>query len=409
MDDKMTAEKRKLSIAGVLKGLFTGVLAVLLAFLVLFKFSDTFKNTLIKEASKLEIVRNMVGEKLGDDFEEKLKDKNFDEGNVAIDEKVAAKLTGYTNIALFGLDSRHDEFEEGTHSDSIIILSINNDTNSVKMASVYRDTMLKVVDKDGDAHYVKANQGFFRGSVEGALSMLNTNLDLDIKDYVVINFSGLAEIIDEMGGIYVNITEKERYWINFYLKETRKITGMKSKDVSKSGKVRLNGLQATSFCRIRYTKFTDDDGKVYNDDMGRTARQRFVLTKLVKKAKKAGVGKILELVNVIKDMNTETETFIKTSLDYDEIMDLVPVLMDYNIEGTTGFPFTLDTPTINRESMVVAQGLSYNVEQLHKFLFDDEEYQVSEEVQEISDYIINYTGIRERRRPEETESESESE
>lgn len=95
------------------------------------------------------------------------------------------------------------------------------------------------------------------------------------------------------------------------------------------------------------------------------------------------------------NMNTEDETFLKTSLEYEEIMDLIPVMIDYNIEGSAGFPYTLEAPTVDGISLLVPQGLSNNVSELHKFLFDDIEYEPSSTVKEINDYIIDYTGVQE--------------
>ncbi|MGN0293608.1 MAG: LCP family protein [Lachnospiraceae bacterium] len=397
----MDKKRSKLKIA------LTAILLIVAAIWLFFSFAPSkYKNAVIKEVSTWPIVRKIVGMTVQDDYEKKVMDESFDANQVEVNQHVAKKLTGYTNIALFGLDSRNAEMNIGTHSDSIMVVSINNDTNAVRIASVYRDTMLKVTNPEGKVAYTKANQGFFRGGAEGALSMLNTNLDLDITDYVTINFSGLTEIIDSLGGLDLNITKQERKYINFYLIETRKITGMECEDVAEYGDVHLNGLQATAFCRIRYTPFYDEEGNKYSDDLGRTARQRFIISKIVEKVKKAGVTEALSLAQDVMNKNAEGNPFIKTSLSYNDIMDLIPVMIDYNIEDATGFPFTLDTPTINGESMVVAQGLSYNVQKLHEFLFDEKDYQVSQEVQEISDYIMDYTGLGEVRLSEDKPEES---
>lgn len=385
------------------------ILAAVAGIWAFFRFADpVYKNAVIKEVSTWPIARKIVALTVQDDYEKKIMDDKFNEDNVGVNQYVAKKLTGYTNIALFGLDSRDTQMEIGTHSDSIMVVSINNDTNAVRISSIYRDTMLQVTDQEGGIAYTKANQGFFRGGAEGALSMLNTNLDLNITDYAIINFSGLTEIIDSLGGLDIEITAEEMKYINFYLIETRKITGMKCDDVTEYGKVHLNGLQATAYCRIRYTAFYDEEGKKYSDDLGRTARQRFIIEEIVKKIKKAGVSETLSLAKDIMNKNAQGDPFIRCSLTYDEIMDLIPALIDYNIEDTTGFPFTLDTPTIHGQSMVVAQGLAYNVQQLHKFLFDEEDYEVSDQVQEISDYITNYTGLGEVRLPEEEPTEESS-
>ena len=382
------------------------LLVLILGFFLLLKFCAPFRNTVIKEASRWQFVRDLVGKEVEDDYENKMVDGNFDSINHTVNDGVAGKLTGYTNIALFGIDSRAtDEFEDGIRSDSIIVVSINNDTNSVKMVSVYRDTMLKITDNNGKVQYSKANHAFFKGGANCAVSMLNNNLDLDISEYIVVNFAGLTEIIDKLGGLTLDIREEEIKYINEYIGETSKIAGVKSEKIRKAGEQHVDGVQATAYCRIRYTPFYDEEGTKYSDDLGRTARQRLVLEKMVKKAKKLGMSELIDLVKEIMNMNTEDSTFIKTSLRYNEVMDLVPALIDYDIEAATGFPFTLTAPTIKGTSYVVAQGLSYNVQELHKFLFGEEEYEVSKEVEKISKYIRNYTGVKEVHLKEETESE----
>ena len=153
--------------------------------------SDT-KGSIIKYLSKISWVRSLVESQVGEDYEGKIKDQDFNENDVQINEEVYTKLdlTGYTNLVLFGLDTRHQNFDAGTQSDSIIVVSINNDTNEIKMASVYRDTLVRYYYNDME-YYGKANASYSTGGVTGAISMLNTNLDLNITDYVCVNFSGL--------------------------------------------------------------------------------------------------------------------------------------------------------------------------------------------------------------------------
>lgn len=366
------------------------------------------RNNLVKTLSGWSWVRNILLSSEQEDYDKNVKDSDFDESKIVVNENVK-KLTGYTNIALFGIDARYDEFDKNTNSDSIIVVNINNDSGEVRLISVYRDTMLKIRTKDGDSVYSKANEAFFRGGAEGAITMLNTNLDLDIQDYVTVNFSGLTEIIDALGGIDVTITEDERFYINGYLVETRKVTGMDAPDVNESGTVHLSGLQATAYCRIRYTSYFDEEGNEYKDDLGRTARQRAVLSKLVDKAKAAGSDKIIKIAKRILNSNTKDKTFVKTSMDFDEIMDLIPLMIDFTLTDTVGFPYTLAMPTIDGKSFIVAEGLSYNVSKLHEFMYGEPGYMVSPSVRKINDYLIDYTGVDEVKLPEDREKETTTE
>ena len=177
---------------------------------------------------------------------------------------------------------------------------------------------------------------------------------LDIKDYVTVNFNGIATIIDLLGGVDVNLTEEEQMYVNGYLTETRMITGMDADDIYQYGqKIHLNGLQATAYCRIRYTALYMEDGTVYNNDFGRTARQRIVLTQLVEKAKSAGLSQVLSLCDEV--FKSENDIF-KTSLTYDEVMDLIPVLLDFSMDSTTGYPFTYNADVkMDEVSCVVAK------------------------------------------------------
>ncbi|MBQ4068093.1 MAG: LCP family protein [Lachnospiraceae bacterium] len=405
--------KRKIKIAIlILEGLILALFAGMMIFYIWYSGQSAdakseFKKNMLTEFTQCSVGRSIISCSTKGLYEDKVMDKDFNKDNVVKNEGLKETDEKYLNIALFGIDARGTEFDNATHSDTIIVVNVNMKTKEVKMVSVYRDTMLEISDLNGNVMYGKANLGFFRGGAEGAINMLNTNLDLDITDYAVVNFSGLIKIIDALGGIDTTITEKEREYINGYMTETRKITGMDAPDLTTSGQVHLNGLQATAYCRIRYTTYYAPDGKEYSYDLGRTARQRFVLEQLFSKAKQAGASEIVNIANSIINYNTENERIVKTSLTFDEIMDLIPIVLEMNISGNTGFPFTLSAPTIDGQSYVVANGLEYNVGKLHEYLFEDEKYEATDTVKEISEYIKNYSGCDTQRLPEDLEKETE--
>lgn len=309
------------------------------------------------------------------------------------------KLDEYLNIALFGLDSRDQELS-GTNSDTIMVVSIDRDSKEVKLVSVYRDSYQKIY-SGKEPYYSKINAAYASGGPEGAINTLNQNFDLDIKDYVAVNFNGIATIIDLLGGIDVNITEDERGYINGYLTETRKITGLDADDVYRNGQVHLNGLQATAYCRIRYTEVYMEDGSVYNNDFGRTARQRIVLTQLIEKAKSAGLTQVTALCDEV--FKAENDIF-KTSLTYDEVMELLPVVLDFSLDSSTGYPFTYDGVMIQEVSCVAVCGHAYNVAKLHEYLFGDSDYQPSGMVWEIDRKLKRLTGFETRLTEEDKES-----
>ena len=357
-------------------------------------FMPNSKSYLTKMFMKCPAGQNILRNIYKDDYDENVLDNTVDQNKI---DKVDLG-EGYTNIAFFGIDPREGEFENLAHTDSIIIISINNKTYDINMVSLYRDTLLRIVDSDGDVFYEKANSAFFNNGVEGALSMINNNLDLDISEYALVNFQGLATIIDALGGIDVTISDAEKDLINGYLVETREVTGMESPDVTKSGFVHLNGLQSTAYCRIRYTSFTNEDGTVLHDDYGRTARQRYVLNKILIHAKNAGLSEILKCADeVIKKNNINGDKILATNMTWDKIEDLITVALDCNLKGATGFPFDNYTPERGESyyGYVVPCGLSQNVVQLHQYLFNTANYQPSAMVKKINDFLIKDTGVKE--------------
>ena len=288
------------------------------------------------------------------------------------------KQTGYTNIALFGLDSRGKNLGKGNRTDTIMIASINNETKKVKLISVYRDTMLK---QNGE-HYDKANAAYSVGGPEMAVNMLNENLDLDIQDYVSVNFLALADVIDMVDGITVKMTDEEVVHMNNYCVETSKVTGKKYKKIEPAvaGTYKLNGVQAVSYARIRYTA---------GGDYKRTERQRLVLEKTANKLKKQNLATINKIIDKVMPE-------VSTSFSTKEILALASGAFDFELGKTSGFPFDLETPDSvpgYSGSYVIPKGLEENVIKLHEFLFPDEDYTPTETVTNISDTLINMTNV----------------
>ena len=124
-------------------------------------------------------------------------------------------MKGYTTIViLVGLDNRSTKLKSG-NSDTMIIASINNDTKKVKLVSVYRDTYLRIgEDSEGNGQYSKANAAYAKGGAEQFLNMLNTNLDLNVTDFVSVDFQAVAEAVELLGGIDVELKEEEVVHLN---------------------------------------------------------------------------------------------------------------------------------------------------------------------------------------------------
>ena len=350
------------------------------------------KSFIVKTFTKCPAGQSLLKSLYKDDYDKNVLDTTTDKDKI----KTVDLGDGYTNIALFGIDPRDGEFENGTHTDTIMIVSINNKTHDVNLVSVYRDSLLRMTTTDGDIDYEKANAAFFRNGVEGALNMLNNNFDLDITEYALVNFQGLAKIIDALGGVDITITDEEAFYISGYLTETRKITGMDAPDVEESGNVHLSGLQATAYCRIRYSPFTAADGTVYHNDYGRTARQRLILTKILEKAQSAGVNQLLKVADtIIKENDINGSKILSTNIPWNRIVDLLTVAVDCKLKDTIGFPYDTYTPERGEAyyGYVVPMGLEQNVIRLHQFLFPDKSYTPSSMVTKINDYLIDETGV----------------
>ena len=295
----------------------------------------------------------------------------------------APQMTGYTTYALFGLDHRSKNEKLNTeNSDTIIIASINNDTKAVKLVSVYRDTLLNVKDDT----YSKANAAYALGGPAQAVNMLNTNLDLNITDYVSIDFDALVTVVDCLGGLDIPLSYAEIVHMNNYCVETAEETGKSYTPVELPepkpedqeaivGTYHLNGVQATSYCRIRYTASLD---------MGRTERQRRDIQMIVDKAKKAGLSTIFDIMDQVFPM-------VKTSVSKTEILKLIPAMIGYCIDETTGFPQDYKFATV-KGSVIVPTTLDSNVLKLHQFLYGNTNYTPTQDVLNKSAQIAAIVG-----------------
>ncbi len=294
--------------------------------------------------------------------------------NETVQEAQETTMKGYRNIALFGVDSTTGALTKNTRSDTIMIASINQDTGECKLVSIYRDTFMNL----SNDSYNKCNAAYAKGGPEQAINMLNMNLDMNITDFVTVGFAGLTDAIDALGGVYIDVDDSEISHLNNYqlcIAEDLKRSYTPVKD---TGYQLLDGLQATGYCRIRYTA---------GDDFKRAERQREVLVAVADQAKKAKLTTLTETANSVFDE-------VYTSLDLSEIIDMLGHVGDYYISDQSGFPQEemRETATIgSKGSCVIPLSLEDNVKWLHKFLFDTDDYEPSATVKECSEKIYEET------------------
>lgn len=304
----------------------------------------------------------------------KVQKENIDVEEIGINEETSKQLEGYRNIALLGIDSRADDYGLGNRSDCIIIASINEKTNEVKLISVYRDTYVYVTE-NGTKKLDKITHAYSYGGAQNTLKSLNEAMDLNITEFVTVNFDAVIAAVDSLGGVYIDIDSSELKYINSYIDATSQSSKIKSSHLSTTGRQKLDGVQAVAYSRIRYTS---------GGDYKRTERMRTVIEAMLSKAKTLGIGQLNSFADTILPK-------IRTNISSSEIWGLVPSLASFKVTGSIGWPYETKGITLDRWYGVPVT-LENNVIKLHKEAFGQEDYEAPSTVKEMSNAIINKTG-----------------
>lgn len=287
--------------------------------------------------------------------------------NTNISEAARETMDRYWTVAVFGVDSREGKLGKGTRSDMEMVMNINLKTGEIRMVSVYRDTYVKIDDED---HYDKINQAYFDGGPSQAIWALGENMDLDIDDYVSFGWKAVADAVNLLGGIDVDITEEEFKVINGFITETVESTGVGSHHLKGAGENHLDGVQAVAYARLRKM----------DTDFARTKRQRLVAELALEKLRAADIATVRQLAMTILPQ-------VSTSVGVKELLSMAGSASKFHLTETEGFPFELKDALVGRKDCVIPVTLADNVILLHRFLFDEEEYVPSEQVEEISRQI----------------------
>lgn len=304
---------------------------------------------------------------------EKIQKNSFGEKDIAVNEGVDINRDGYTTVALFGGDSREGVLEEGTHADTIMVASINGKTKEIRMVSLYRDTLTR----QADGEMKKANYAYFKGGPKAAINMLNQNYDLNIQNYVTVDFKALTDTIDLLGGIEADVSEEEMYAMNEYIGETAMVAGKDANLLTASGVQTLDGVQATTYARIR---------KNVGGDYKRTERQRFILQQVAEKAKNTDIVTLNRIINKVFPQ-------ISTNFSLKDIITLAADMIQFQLGETSGFPFELTDGNVESVgSSVIPLGLVENVQELHQFLYSEEAYEPSGTIGDIASQLEEMTG-----------------
>lgn len=280
---------------------------------------------------------------------------------------------GYWTIAVFGVDSRDGKLGKGALSDVEMICSINRKTGEIRLVSVFRDSYLRI---DSEGSYDKINEAYFLGGYEQAVEALRDNFDIPVDDYATFNWKAVVDAINVLGGVDIEITDKEFAYINSFITETVNATGVGSVQLEHSGMNHLDGVQAVAYARLR----------LMDTDFNRTERQRKVLGQVMEKAKDAKFNTLKTLVGAVFPQ-------ISTSIGVDDLLSVAKDAKQYYIGQTSGFPFSHSEMKIGKKSCVIPTTLESNVIQLHSFLYDDSQYTPSETVSKISAYIADISGL----------------
>ena len=294
-------------------------------------------------------------------------------------EKVES-MKGFWTVALFGVDSRNNSLGKGNNADVNIICNINQDSGEIKLVSVFRDSYLNI---DEEGSYNKINQAYFKGGPDQAVKALNRNLDLEIDDYAVFNWKAVIDAINILGGVDIELSKAEFYYINAFITETVQATGVGSVQLTHAGMNHMDGVQAVAYARLRKM----------DTDFARTERQRKVIQLAFDKLKKADFAVVNNVMEVVLGQ-------IESSVDLNDLIPLAKTVTKFYIGETTGFPQARGDLNMGKKGdCVIPQTLESNVVLLHQFLFGDDNYEPSEMVKKISSKIAADSGLYKEGKP----------
>lgn len=256
------------------------------------------------------------------------------------------------NIALFGGDRRYKN--DASHTDSVIVLSIDAVHKKVKISSIMRDTYVRVHGHGS----TKLAHAYAYGGPSLAIRTLNENFSLGIRDYVFIDFYGFEKLVDLLGGVEVDISKNEIAEINKYIREVADIRKVRPKLIRKSGVQTLNGQQALAYSRIR---------KVGNGDFERTDRQRRVLSVIIKKLE--GVN-TLELSTIVGTMLS----YVETSMSKSEILKMGFYILTWDVRDIEEQRFPMDGYYRGKfidDVWYLVANLEATKRHMHRFIYED--------------------------------------
>lgn len=282
--------------------------------------------------------------------------------------RVVEAQEGYETIVIFGVDARDNvNLIRGTQGDVIIIISIDKATGDMRLASVYRDFFFEFA----SGQFCKLADAYNRYGAEQVMAGLNRNLDLNITNFVAVNWAAEAELIDMLGGIDIEVTTEEATELDNFIYEIEVATGRKTniKDWNyEPGLKHMDGIHAVAYSRIR-------KGNT-GGDFARTERQRKIMSIILKEVK--SLRNITTIVKIVEMVSHN----IKTNMDSSQILDFAVNATRYRISDTVGFP---QNPTsMDGQLFLVADNVfTQDVSDLHHFLYQMEDYEPSDNVKRI--------------------------
>ena len=288
------------------------------------------------------------------------------------------QMSKYRNIAILGIDSQYEGYDTDFRTDCIMVASINTENNDVQLYSIYRDTYVEI-EENKEKKLDKINHAYY-GGVENTLKAINTNLDLNVTEYVMADFNAVADLVEAVGGVEIEVDSDELKYINSYIRDVANVTGKLAKTISNTGVQKLNGVQAVAYCRIRYTE---------GGDYKRTERMREVLQKVIIKIKELN---LVEINNLLDTILPE----IRTNISASEIKSLIPKVISFYMNPTFGWPYTTEGVWMRNDFFGPAATLESNVKKLHEEVYGQENYEVPKNIKEISNRIVEETGVTEK-------------